>query len=712
MGGIRKFKYGKKNFGKKKHETESRDGVRGNYVDLVKESAGFEKYYKAQNIIPESEWNSFLEALRRDLPTAFRISACNEKEAEILLDIVEGNFFKGLINPDDPEEQKKKPFCLPWYPQRLGWQVPISRKDIRRSETYFRLHNFLMSETDSGNISRQEVVSMIPPLVLDVQPHHKVLDMCAAPGSKTAQLIEMMHSQDKLPSGVVIANDIDNSRCYMLVHQAKRLNSPCTLITNHDASVMPNIYVTNSDGETEVMKYDRILCDVPCTGDGTLRKNPDIWKKWNAVNGNNLHGVQQRIVKRAAELLTVGGRIVYSTCSLNPVENEAVMHRIIVESEGALELQDISSSLPGLKHSPGISSWVLTSKEIDVYTDFEQVPEAITTQIRPHMFPPKAEDAEKFHLNRCIRVLPHHQDTGGFFIAVLKKLAPLPWESPKTSGGSTVDVSREVENSKHNGPQPKRRRIQGYREDPFVFFKEDEPVWPLIKDFYEMKPELPLDCLLTRCHVGKRKNIYFVSPAIRDIIDKNQDKVKLINAGVKVFARCDNKNVNCCFRLAQEGLNSISQYIGDCRRVSICKSDLLTLLTVDDPKHPPETTTLDPATQKRLEAVSHGSCVLEYRGEDNLNLDLVGWRGSCSLRAYVSQPDCVHFLRLLGGDTSMFDKNKFKKEDEIKEESSELIITDKDEILEDMETKQEESKDEVATSGAGDTTDPKLEQDI
>ncbi|KAG8326374.1 hypothetical protein J6590_044362 [Homalodisca vitripennis] len=195
-------------------------------------------------------------------------------------------------------------------------------------------------------------------------------------------------------------------------------------------------------------------------------------------------------------------------------------------SLGALELQDISSSLPGLKHSPGISSWVLTSKEIDVYTDFEQVPEAITTQIRPHMFPPKAEDAEKFHLNRCIRVLPHHQDTGGFFIAVLKKLALLPWESPKTSGGSTVDVSREVENSKHNGPQPKRRRIQGYREDPFVFFKEDEPVWPLIKDFYEMKPELPLDCLLTRCHVGKRKNIYFVSPAIRDIIDKNQDKVK------------------------------------------------------------------------------------------------------------------------------------------------------------------------------------------
>ena len=72
------------------------------------------------------------------------------------------------------------------------------------------------------NTSRQETVSMIPPLVLDVKPHHKVLDMCAAPGSKTAQLIEAIHSSvedDVVPEGLVVANDADNSRCYMLVHQ-------------------------------------------------------------------------------------------------------------------------------------------------------------------------------------------------------------------------------------------------------------------------------------------------------------------------------------------------------------------------------------------------------------------------------------------------------------------------------------------------------------
>lgn len=138
-------------------------------------------------------------------------------------------------------ETKIEGFALPWYPDSLAWQLNLSRRDIRRTEANFRLHNFLVGETDAGFVSRQEVVSMIPPLALDVQPHHKVLDMCAAPGSKTAQLIEALHKDGlAMPSGMVVANDADNKRCYMLVHQAKRLNSPCLLVTNHDASAMPN----------------------------------------------------------------------------------------------------------------------------------------------------------------------------------------------------------------------------------------------------------------------------------------------------------------------------------------------------------------------------------------------------------------------------------------------------------------------------------------
>ncbi|XP_059616800.1 tRNA (cytosine(34)-C(5))-methyltransferase-like, partial [Phlebotomus argentipes] len=133
----------------------------------------------------------------------------------------------------------------------------------------------------------------------------------------------------------------------------------------------------------------RILCDVPCSGDATLRKNPDIWTKWNPAHDTNLNGVQFRIAKRGAELLTIGGRLVYSTCSFNPVENEAVILRLLKESEGALDLIDASSLVPGLKFSLGMQKWELAAKDMSFYADFQAVPEQYHIILRPQMFPPE-----------------------------------------------------------------------------------------------------------------------------------------------------------------------------------------------------------------------------------------------------------------------------------------------------------------------------------
>lgn len=235
--------------------------------------------------------------------------------------------------------------------------------------------------------------------------------MCAAPGSKTAQLIEMLHQSvpenEPLPKGFVIANDSDNNRCYMLVHQAKRLNSPCMLVSNHDATIFPNLTIAENlikpdskDTKQVPLKFDRILCDVPCSGDGTLRKNPDIWLKWNAANGDNLHGIQTRIIRRAAELLAVGGKLVYSTCSLNPVENEAVIHRLLIECGDSVRLLDPREMLPNLKHKNGMTKWLLASKDLQFYENFDEVPEKWHTVVRPQMFPPKPEDLHKYPLEK------------------------------------------------------------------------------------------------------------------------------------------------------------------------------------------------------------------------------------------------------------------------------------------------------------------------
>lgn len=90
------------------------------------------------------------------------------------------------------------------------------------------------------------------------------------------------------PSGLIIANDSDYKRAGMLVHQSSRLPSPALIVTNVDASYYPNIRIGGVDS-TETLQFDRILADVPCSGDGTLRKNPIIWRQWHVGNAIGLH---------------------------------------------------------------------------------------------------------------------------------------------------------------------------------------------------------------------------------------------------------------------------------------------------------------------------------------------------------------------------------------------------------------------------------------
>lgn len=158
-------------------------------------------------------------------------------------------------------------------------------------------------------------------------------------------------------------------------------------------------------------------------------------------------------------------------------------------------------------------------------------------------------------------MLPHLQNTGGFFVAVIHKNKLLPWEkeikpteiivAPETNSNTTTEtVSQNSENSKSApwGPQRKKRRLHGYKEDPYVFFKEDEDVWTHIKSFYELNDAFKPVCLLTRSVSDKKKNIYFCSEQVRNLLLSNQDSIKIINTGVKSFVRCDNRNMKCSFR--------------------------------------------------------------------------------------------------------------------------------------------------------------------
>uniref|UniRef100_A0A673IDD7 tRNA (cytosine(34)-C(5))-methyltransferase n=1 Tax=Sinocyclocheilus rhinocerous TaxID=307959 RepID=A0A673IDD7_9TELE len=600
------------------------------YSEIIKENKLFEHYYTELKIVPEGEFEEFMEAMREPLPATIRITGYKSHAKEILHTLKE-KYFKEVQDLEVDGQKIEAPQPLSWYPDELAWHTNLSRKILRKSPLLEKFHQFLVSETESGNISRQEAVSMIPPLLLKIEPQHKILDMCAAPGSKTAQLIEMLHSDMDVPfpEGFVIANDVDNKRCYLLVHQAKRLNSPCIMVVNHDASSIPRLHL-EQDGKKDVLFYDRILCDVPCSGDGTMRKNIDVWKKWTTSNSLHLHGLQTRIAVRGVEQLAVGGRMVYSTCSLNPIEDEAVIAALLEKSEGALELADASADLPGLKYMPGITSWKVMTKEGQWFSDWSEVPTSRHTQIRPTMFPPTdPEKLANMKLERCMRILPHHQNTGGFFVAVLVKKAPMPWNRPVEgetpcplmdgmcycSFSSVTVLHIDMKCSVcYSPPPPKKMKLFGFKEDPFVFLTEDDPIFPPIQAFYNLSPDFPKLNVLTRTHEGKKRHLYMVSKELRNVLLNNSERMKVINTGVKVWSRnTDGEQFGCAFRLAQEVghmLFSLSPEMG-----SIVLRYLPDPQDLDAPQCP---------------------------------IDLCGWRGKTSIRAFVPRNERLHYLRMVG----------------------------------------------------------------
>ena len=314
---------------------------------------------------------------------------------------------------------------------------------------------------------------------------------------------------------------MNNKRCYMLVHQAKRLHSPYFVIINHDAGAMPNFYL-NEDGQKKLFKFDRILCDTSCTGDGTIRKNYDVWAKWKVANGINFHPLQIRIAKRCLELLIKDGLMVYSTCSLNPLENEAVISSLLVQSKGGLELVDVSDKLPGLKYKPGLKKWIVMQKDLKIVNNISEVDKESLTHIKESMFPPQDNS---LNLERCIRILPHLQNTGGFFVAVLKKkVDTLAWEQEQTT--LLQAKSEPLKSSSNLLSERKIRNKLGFREDPFYFFTEENTEWIEIKKFYKISDQFPFQQLVHRSLKAKR-NIYFLTDSAKTLIVNNKEHVKV-----------------------------------------------------------------------------------------------------------------------------------------------------------------------------------------
>ena len=175
---------------------------------------------------------------------------------------------------------------------------------------------YLEEESDAGSgilhaagaFYIQEPSAMLPAAVLNAQPGEKILDLCAAPGGKSTQMGCAMKGE-----GLLICNEPITKRAQILSGNIERIGLPNTIVTN----AWPDRL---ADQWPEA--FDAVLADVPCSGEGMFRRDPETRGEWTAEKAEGCAERQREIMKEAARLVRPGGRLVYSTCTYNPAENE------------------------------------------------------------------------------------------------------------------------------------------------------------------------------------------------------------------------------------------------------------------------------------------------------------------------------------------------------------------------------------------------------
>ncbi len=218
-----------------------------------------------------------------------------------------------------------------------------------------------------GYYHSQALTSALASLALDPQPGELICDLCAAPGSKTSHMAQLMQDQ-----GLIVANDRHGKRISMLEFNFKRLGITNTVTTCYPGQSFPLRH-----------KFQRVLVDAPCSGEGNYRWDQHGRLRHRLRSSGNLPQVQSQLLLRGFDLLAPGGTLVYATCTYNPAENESVIQTLLEARPATLE--PITHNLP---HASGLQIWKANTYD----------------ERMPH----------------CWRLYPHTSYSVGFFLARIR----------------------------------------------------------------------------------------------------------------------------------------------------------------------------------------------------------------------------------------------------------------------------------------------------
>ncbi len=215
----------------------------------------------------------------------------------------------------------------------------------------------------------QEATQTLPALALGPRPGERILDLCAAPGGKTTQIAALMDNR-----GTLVANDMNPKRLRALMANVYRLGAICCVVTECRGEHFPGEGI-----------FDRVLVDAPCSAEGTARKYPHLRQGASVGYIQRMAAIQRGLLYRALELVVPGGIVVYSTCTIAPEENEGVVSAAL--RKGLAELLPWEPPVP---HARGLPRFG------------------------------REEYGEE--MEKTVRIYPHHFDSDGGFIAVLRRL--------------------------------------------------------------------------------------------------------------------------------------------------------------------------------------------------------------------------------------------------------------------------------------------------
>ena len=529
----------------------------------------------------------------------------------------------------------------------------LDKKDKIDSE----LKQILFTENDFG-ILRQELVSMLPVNLVPIEESDIILDMCAAPGNKTIQVLEIMSEKARLkntlPSGVIIANELDEKRAGNMAHFFKAHFPINIVITNNNAENLPVI-------EDEKYRPNVVICDVPCSGDGTLRKNKMMRKKWKIEFGLENHFTQYKILDNAVRQCKNDGYILYSTCAINPIENEAVVVAILEKYKDEIELINCSKKMRdiNIKFREGLIKWkvcvdVDKNKNFIWKEKYSDVKNNKNGLIKESMFHdiytyknnhPTAlfKFTDPLNIRNCLRVYSHDNNSDCFFIAVIHKKnvfkkenerennysVPLNENKMKTIGEDLEDfmdflgIENDEKNKEENDIKEENKIIEGNdnnsnknAEEDLIFKKYvkvsnyAESYNDLMKN-YQFKNGLLIRHLF--CKRESSQKIFLFSDKLSEMITVfTKMNLNIIRCGLVVFKKEREKNIKMMYRVTHYGAILMADYFG-AQILELDRPDLIKLIFDTDDM----SISFDkiPEQEKiKIEKCESGSLILMYDG--------------------------------------------------------------------------------------------------